>query len=690
MTTLHIDFETRSTVDLRRAGVYVYAQNPETNVWCAAYAVDDGEIKLWVPGIFEIEDFDFNEPVLELNNAAAGKLARGVPRDIIRAVVENWTIVAHNASFERVIWKHILTPRYGWPEPKLTQWRCTMAMALALSLPASLENAAAAVGIAARKDMDGHGTMMRMAKPRRARKGEMPNGTYWFDDEERRQKLYAYCRNDVEVERQLEKRLLPLRPDEQRLWWLDQTINDRGVFVDTKLCHAALKIVGQAAAWLDDEMRAVTRGAVSACSNVGQITEWLRVNGCPDVDSIAKGAIDDLLVRQDLSAACRRVLELRREAAKASVAKIDALLAGKNEDGRARGLLQYHAAGPGRWGGRRFQPHNLKRPQLGEDKIDDAIDAVASGDAEMVRMLYGEPLSVVGDCLRGMVKAAPGHKIVAADLSNIEGRVTSWVSGEEWKLNAFRAFDAGTGHDIYHITAGKILKRDLGPVAKPNITKPERQAYGKVPELALGFQGGVVAFQKMAVAYGVRLTDEEADKIKCDWRAAHPATEQTWHALEEAAIRAVIDRGKVVSCGPVSFRSVSSFLFLRMPSGRCIAYPYPKVVDKMTPWGKLKSTVSFKGVDTFTRKWTDCYAYGGLWMQNIAEGISRDVLAEGMVRLEAAGYPIILTVHDEAVGEPPAAHGSAEEFAAIMTETPAWAPGLPIAASGFEAERYRK
>jgi DNA polymerase len=259
------------------------------------------------------------------------------------------------------------------------------------------------------------------------------------------------------------------------------------------------------------------------------------------------------------------------------------------------------------------------------------------------------------------------------------------VSGEEWKLQAFRDFDADTGHDIYKLTAAKILDKHPGEV-----TKAERQGHGKVPELALGFQGGVVAFQKMAVNYGVRLTDEEADAIKVAWRERHPRTTQTWYDLEDAARSAVRSPGRIVSVGPVQFRTAGSFLFLRLPSGRCICYPYPRIVDKKAPWGAMKPTVCFKGVDTFTRKWGDCYAYGGLWMQNIAEGISRDVLAEGMTRLEASGYPIILTVHDETVAEPKAEHGSAAEFERIMVEQPAWAPGLPIAASGFEAERYRK
>lgn len=660
MTSLHIDFETRSVVDLKKAGVYVYAQDDTTGVWCAAYAVDDGEIKLWTP---------------EDDSA-----------DVRHALKHCDKIIAHNAAFERIINQHVTAKRHGWPVPHITRWRCTMSMALAMALPGSLENAAAAVGLEACKDMDGHGLMMRMARPRRPRKGEYPNGIYWFDDEERKQRLYEYCKNDVRVERELEKRLLPLRPDEQRLWWLDQVINDRGVYVDTALCNAALKIVETAAGWLDDEMRKVTRGAVSKCSNVGEITEFLYERGLTDVTSIAKGEIEEILARDDLDADARRVLELRREAAKASVAKIDALLHGRNADGRARGLLQFHAASTGRWAGRRFQPQNIKRPDLAEDEIDDAIAAVATGDAEHVRLIYGEPLAVVGDCLRGMVCAAPRARLVAADFSNIEGRVIAWFADELWKLDAFRAFDAGTGHDIYKLA----YARSFG--VKPEaVDKPQRQI-GKVMELALGYQGGVGAFQKMAVGYNVRVTDERADELKELWREAHPGVVNAWYELENAAKSAVVNRGTITrACGDrIQFRVAGSFMFMRLPSGRAIAYPYPCIKEKKTPWGEMKPTFSYKGVDAYTRKWGDQYAHGGLLFNNVVQGTARDIEAEAMIRVERAGYPVVLTVHDEIVSEPAADHGSLEEFQDLMATPPKWCADLPIACGGFEGERYRK
>jgi DNA polymerase bacteriophage-type len=694
VSKLHIDFETRSAVDLKKTGVYVYAEDPTTDVWCAAFAVDDGPVELWTPGM-------------------------PVPDAIFDAVVNGWPIVAHNANFEQAIWHGVLAPRYGWPVPHPTQWRCTMAMALAMSLPGSLDNAAAALGLDTRKDVKGYGIMMRMAKPRKV---NADGSIVWWDEPHRLAELYAYCKQDVEVERQLEKRLVQLSPSELDLWHLDQTINARGVYVDERLCLAAKAIVAQTQARLDVEMKTVTDYGVSACSNAVQLAQWVRAKGFP-ADSIAKDQIEILLARDDLPEDVRRALELRREAAKASVAKIDSLLAGMQRDKRSRGLLQYHAASTGRWGGRRFQPQNIKRPKL--KNVDLAIEAVLHGDVDVIDMMYGEPLSVVGDCLRGMIRAAPGNKLMAADYANIEGRVLAWLAGEEWKLQAFRAFDAGAGPDLYKVAYAKTFGIKI-----ENVDSFMR-SIGKVLELAPGFQGGAGAFLMMANVYGVNLADifeiastaagravqkkaseawaqrgvnsghSEAawttgEMLKIMWRNDHPKTVEFWWALDEAAIEAVQNPGLVITCGKVRMVVRGSFLWLRLPSGRALCYPYPKLVMKDMPWedgeGKpaRKQVFSYKGVDSYTRKWTDCYAYGGLWAENVTQAVARDLMAEGVKRLEAADYPVILTVHDEIVSEVPAGFGSVDEFCALMTELPAWAAGCPVTAEGFSAERYRK
>jgi DNA polymerase len=686
---LHIDLETRSAVNLKTAGLYVYAADKTTDVWVASYAVDDGEVKRWIPG-------------------------QPVPQEIVDAVNSGMLIFAHNAQFERDVWREILTPRYGWPLPALEQFRCTMVMALAMALPASLEKLAPALGLDAVKDMKGHALMMRMAQPRKPRRKETAepdaNGLLWYDDAERREKLYAYCDQDVETERAAERRLLPLSESEQRLWQLDQRINDRGMGVDFNLATAAAKVVKDHTAKLNRELKELTGGAVFAGTNVDQIKAWLLEHGV-ETDSLDKEAVSYLLTREAVTSTpmLTRALEIRREVGKASVTKINALLRGRNDDGRARGLLQFHAASTGRWGGRRFQPHNLKRPTIKD--IPTAISLVALGDAEAVELAYGDPLSVVGDTLRGMVRAAHGNILLASDFSNIEGRGLAWLAGEQWKLDAFREFDAGVGPDLYKLS----YSRALG-VPIESVDDFMRQV-GKVIELALGYEGGVGAFQTMASGYGVKVSDAEADVLKNKWRQAHPMTKLLWRSLIDAAVEAVASPGTIVIVNnKLQFLKRGSFLFMRLPSGRVLVYPYARVVqmvwveNKLTgkrstlPLSEAKETVGvefevdaafssvvYQGIGAYKRKWGPVYLYGGMLAENAVQALSRDVLAEAMSRVDSAGYPIVLTVHDEIVAEVPrgGAH-SFEEFNSLMQVVPAWAMGFPIVAAGWTGERYRK
>lgn len=682
MNTLHLDVETRSAVDLKKTGTYVYAEDPTTDLWCAAYAVNDEPVRLWTPG-------------------------GPVPGPVVDAVLEDWPVVAHNAAFERVIWRYILGPRYGWPEPRVEQWRCTMAMAFAMALPGSLENAAAALGLSVGKDMAGHRLMMQMAKPRKK------DPLTWWDVDEKKERLYAYCKQDVEVERQLEKRLLPLSKTELALWHLDQKINDRGVYVDEPLCHAALDIVDVTKERLDKQIAAVSGLEITGVSNVRQIIGYCRERGI-DVDSIAKDQLAELLARDDLAPDVRKVLELRDSGRRASVAKVNALLTGKSADGRAKGLMQYHAATTGRWGGRRFQPQNIKRPDVKD--VDSLIDATMKRDPDLIELLYGDPLAAIGDTLRGMVRSAPGNIFYCADYSNIEGRVLAWLAGEEWKLQAFRDYDAGTGHDLYKLAYSKSFGK---PVKQ--VDSNDRQI-GKVQELALGFEGGHGAFLTMGANYGIDpkeiakavkpITSEStwdwaverydsssgmdvdswaALRVLIDaWRDAHANVRQFWYDLEEASIAAVRNPGETYSVGMIRYKVSGSFLFCQLPSKRALVYPYPKIVDKKMPWGETKKALRHKTMDSFTRKWGDRDVYGGLLAENVTQAAARDVLAEALPRLEEAGYPVILTVHDEALAERKAGTGDLQEFEKLMAALPAWASGLPVSVEGWTGERYRK
>jgi DNA polymerase len=706
--TLHRDYETKSVVDLRKTGTHVYAEHESTDAWMCAYAVNDEPPKLWIPGA-------------------------PVPPEFKEAA-ENpeWEAVAHNNAFESTIESVTLARRYNWPQIPIERQRCTMAQALAMALPPGLGDCANALGLKEGKDIEGRDLMLRMSKPRRPRKGEDTNAIYWWDEPERIERLGVYCIRDVKVEREIDKNLLPLRPSEQALWVLDAKINSRGVHVDTELCRQALQIVDTATDWLNEELRELTDGQVAKTTSVRDLTAWLESRGV-STGSLDKASVADLLARPGLPAPVRRALEIRAEGAKAAVKKIGALLSGTSRDSRARGLLQFHAASTGRWAGRRFQPQNIARPKH-KKSVPAYIDAVATGSAEFVRMVHGDPLATVSDCLRGMVGAAPDNVLYAADFSNIEGRLIAWFADEQWKLQAFRDFDAGIGHDIYHITAGKILGKDPGPIDAPTITDEERQGSGKVPELALGYQGGVGAFQNMAKIYGVVVSDERADEIKVQWREEHPNTVQWWYDLEQAAKDAIANPGTTYHAGRIAFRKAGSFLYMRLPSGRAICYPFPCMKRKLMPWttkGALiapecdeyctdcngstgyecaeceglgivttpaiyeqlpvwKDSICYKGVDQFTRQWSDQFAHGGLLANNAVQGTARDVEAEAIVRVEAAGYPVVLSVHDEVVSETPDDFGSLDEFKQLMATLPGWAEGLPLAVSGFKARRYQK
>lgn len=700
MTICSIDLETRSAIDLRKAGAWRYFEDATSDVLCAAFCFEDEPPQVWQTG----------QPCparLRAHIEAGGMLA------------------AWNATFEHWAFVNVLGPRQGWPVPRPDQWIDTMAQAAAQSIPQALAGAAQALGLEQQKDKDGARLIRKFSIPRKAKNGEDPNVLRWNEPGDHAEDFAAfvkYCAQDVIVERELRKKLVPLPEAEQAIWVFNLEMNTRGVQLDMTLVEAMLKITEQAKARLDREMAIATDFKITACTQVAALTAWLQTQGVP-AEKLNKNAIEDLLAT-DLPEKARRAVELRKESAKTSTAKLNAMQACVGADGRARGLHLYHGAGTGRWSGRLVQTQNMTR---GSGVVKDPASArldMLHADAGWVDLIFGQPMSAVSDMLRSCLIASPKHRLLAADYSSIEGRVTAWVAGETDELDAYRANDAGTGAGIYEIAAGGIFNVD--PFA---VTKGQRQV-GKAASLALGFGGGVVAFDSMAAIYGIDMApvfpilqqtsspevfeDAAARYDDCNergdtgtdvmsreawiaseitkvlWRQKHPATVELWAGLERAAREAVMSPGSIVRYGCVAYLVNRGFLWCRLPSGRCLAYGSPRIEDRLTPWGASKPSVTALGVDSVTKRWMRFALYGGLLAENVVQAIARDLIANGMLKAEAAGYPIVMTVHDEAVADVPDGFGSLEEFTAVLCDLPEWADGIPLTASGYESQFYKK
>jgi DNA polymerase len=657
---LHRDVETKSRLNLKRVGAFRYAQDASTEVLCCSYALDNGPVKTWWQG-------DSNPP--EWFEAATNS---------------DWRVAAHNDQFESCVETYNLHPRLGWPIVPPERHLCTQTMCLVAGLPARLSTVADVLELVNRKDAAGERLMHQMSKPRKARKGEDPEQVYFFDDADRLARLGAYCVQDVEVERELYNRLPQLSNAELSLWMLSNCINARGFHIDRDFVLAAREIVKAVAPEIDVELAEITGGAVTGINQVARLRQWLDGQGCA-TSTLERDTVEGILEREDLPPVVRRVLGLRLDGAGAAIKKIDALLHCVGADSRVKGVFRHHGAATGRWTAGLFQPQNLKRP-VTED-LAAAITDVATGNYAHMKAKHARPLEVVGDCTRSMIVAAPGHVLIGADFSAIESRVLAWLVDETWKLDAYRRFDATKDprDEVYCVTACKIFRKPPGSFTKDS---PER-IVGKVADLALSYMGGLNAWRNFEPD---RFTDAEVEKFKIEWRAAHPETCRFWYRIDDSAVLAMRNPGEVVRCGKIDLKYAGAFLLIRLPSGRKLHYPMPRLILVDGKNGRPKPRVCFK--DNADGRFVDVRggqgAYGGVWTENIVSGIARDLLAAAMLRVEAANYRITLHVHDELVTEVPVGFGSLSEFTRLMTRKPSWALEMPVAASVWTGPRYCK
>lgn len=734
-TAADLDFETASPVDLKTAGVYVYAEDPATRMWLFSWSIGGGPKYR-----YHLGDAD---PVALLDHIRNG----GV-------------VVAHNAPFERLIWRMIVTRWLPhWPLIQIEQQRCTMAKALALALPADLDTLGHVLGLTNTKDAEGTALMRQMMKPRRRN----PDGTYiWWDEPAKIERLGAYCDQDVRTEEEADRVLPDLTPYEQALWCLNEHINERGVYVDVDAISRAVDTAEAAKRRINARIRAVTQGAVQKTSQVKEIIAFINTRGF-QVESLRKGDHEELMLLGDYSGdpLVREVIQLRRDGSKTSTAKYQAMLRCIGNDGRIRGMIQFDGAGKtGRFAGRLVQPHNLPRmdPDVDGNMVEYTIGLLTkhlspTDVCELLEWAGYSPLVALSKSVRGAFRAEPGNEFFGGDFSNIEGRINAWLAGEQWKLLAFQAYDDGTGPDLYKVGAAGILGK-----TPEKVTKNERQTLGKVPELACGFQGGVGAFVTMGQtqtpplnpanmvepvlravgnerwektlarydgafdAYNLPETHWAAIKITVEnWRATNAAITHSWWELQDAAIEAVETPNVPVAVysGRVHYVCVEGWLYCQLPSTRIIAYCQPYLstvatemvkvngkwteVDRFFPheldalraagcefWTKYKTSVGYWGIDGETKQWTKQHLYGGLQCENIVQATARCVLDHALFRVEAAGYPIVLHVHDEILSELAKGIGSVAEYKSLMSVKPDWLAGMPLAAAAWQDERYVK
>lgn len=644
MKKLSIDIETFSDIDLIKCGVYKYADSPAFEILLFAYSIDDGEI--------HIVD-----------------LVRGeeLPDEITEAIKSDTVIkTAFNAQFERVcLSKHLgilLDP---------SSWYCTAVQAAELSLPASLADVGAALGLERQKMTEGKELIKYFCVPCKPTKsnGSRTKNMPW-DAPEKWTLFKEYCKRDVDVERQIAKKLemYPISESEHRLYVLDQRINDRGVLVDLSLAQQAIKINSIQTVVATEQ--AYTLTGLENPNSVAQLKAWLIENGV-EIDRLSKKAVAALADETDGD--IQEMLHLRLLMSKTSVKKYEAVMRSVCKDNRVRGMMRFCAASrTGRWSGNILQPQNLPQNHLPDLTL--ARDIVKDGDFEMLDMTFGNVPNVLSELIRTVLIPKQNHRFIVADFSAIEARVLSWLAGEQWRLDTFR-----NGGDIYCASASQMFRV---PVEKHGVNGHLRQK-GKISELACGYGGSVGALKNMgAVEMGV--PEDELQGLINDWRNANPHIVKLWTEVGNTAMKAIKEK-TIVSLGKLVFMYERGILFIRLPSGRRLSYIKPRIGTNR--FGG--DSITYMGVSA-SKKWERLETFGGKLVENIVQAIARDLLASAMMNVANAGYNIVFHVHDEIIAEVPDGQGSVDEMCMLMSINPDWADGIPLSADGYECEYYRK
>ncbi|QGT99528.1 phage encoded DNA polymerase I [Candidatus Syntrophocurvum alkaliphilum] len=652
MRTLTLDLETYSSINLTECGVYAYSSSSDFEILLLAYAFDDGEV--------EIIDIASGEQIpSELHSALTNP-------EIIKT--------AFNANFERTC-----LARYFRTLMPPEQWRCSQAHSLTLGLPASLEGVAKCMNLSQQKISEGKGLIRYFStpcKPTKANNGRTRNLPK--HDLVKWEQFKTYCKQDVEVEQAIRKKLerYPMPEKEIRLWCLDQKTNDLGVRVDMKFVQNAIYFNEAYQKKLIKEAKDLT--GLDNPNSPAQLKTWLNDIHEIKVESLSKDVVSELLKETHIEDV-KHLLKLRQDMSKTSVKKYEAMKRVIRKDERAGGLLKYYGASrTGRWAGRLIQIQNLPRNSMEDLHI--AREILKAGNYETMELLFDSVPDTLSQLIRTAFIPSPGCRFIVSDFSSIEARIIAWLAGEKWVVETFK------GHGkIYEMAASRMFGVPLEKIVKGN-PEYELRAKGKIATLACGYQGSVGALIAMG-ALKMGLKEEELPEIVAAWRNSNPNIVKLWWNIEKAAIKSVKEKTAVTMQYGLKFYYKSGMLFIRLPSGRSLAYVRPRIeID--TRFNKEKLT--YEGVDQTTKNWGRISTYGGRLVENCVQAIARDCLAEALLRLDEAGYKVVMHCHDEVVLDVPQKKGSLDKVNTIMCQPIKWAPGLPMQADGFETEFYKK
>lgn len=653
---LFIDVETYSSVDIKESGAYKYIESPDFEILIIGYALDDGPVKIVDLAQGEEMPEEFEEALLD--------------PDCIK--------VAHNAVFERLSFKRI-----GYNVPA-EQWYCTSVKAAYCGLPLSLDGVSKALNLTDKKLDTGKALIKYFSCPCKATRVNGMRTRNYPEHAPKKWEMYKeYNKYDVLAEREIFKRLEAyIIPDiERKMYVLDQNINDRGILVDMELAESAIAVDNTYTSILTQHAQQLTE--LENPNSPVQIRQWIeKTTGCV-VMSLSKETMPDLMKEFADYPDVIELLNIRKKLSKTSIKKYYAMLNCAMKDHRVRGTFQFYGANrTGRWAGRLLQLQNLSKNHISHIEV--PREMIRARDWESVEMMYDDVADILSQLVRTALIASPGKVFSVADFSAIEARVISWLANEKWRMDVFR----GDGK-IYEATGAKMFNVPISAITKGSVLRDK----SKISELALGYEGSLGALKRMG-GERMGLSDTEMMSLVRKWRSANPAIVDMWKEIDEASKEAVrYQRPVSCTCRNIIFDCNSEFMTIQLPSGRKLFYYGPKFKDKKIGHSTMPTRVlCYQGVVQETKQWGEIDTYGGKLTENIVQAISRDLLGNSMLNLEANDYHPVCHIHDEVLCEVPEENAQAyyEEMASIMGTPPEWASDLPLRADGYTTPFYLK